>query len=126
MTKEKPLAASKSKNVPARPAARASKPKSAYSQAEITEIFRRFSVQRPEPEGELDHVNPFTLVVAVALSAQATDVGVNKATGALFEVADTPQKMVDLGEERLQDYIKTIGLYSHQGQECDRPVAKAD
>jgi endonuclease III len=111
MTKEKPLTAPKSKNVPARSAAKARKPKSAYSPAEITEIFRRFSVQRPEPKGELDHVNPFTLVVAVALSAQATDVGVNKATKALFQVADTPQKMVDLGEERLQDYIKTIGLY---------------
>jgi endonuclease III len=111
MTKEKPLTTQKLKNAPARQAAQGRKPKSAYSQAEIAEIFRRFSVQRPEPKGELDHVNPFTLVVAVALSAQATDVGVNKATKALFQVADTPQKMIDLGEERLQDYIKTIGLY---------------
>ncbi|RCW22077.1 DNA-(apurinic or apyrimidinic site) lyase /endonuclease III [Ciceribacter lividus] len=79
-------------------------------------MFRRFSVQRPEPRGELEHVNAFTLVVAVALSAQATDVGVNKATRALFKVADTPQKMLDLGEERLRDYIKTIGLYRNKAK----------
>ncbi|MCM2290775.1 endonuclease III [Allorhizobium sp. BGMRC 0089] len=91
-------------------------PRSAYSKAELSEIFRRFSVQRPEPKGELEHVNPFTLVVAVALSAQATDAGVNKATRALFKVADTPQKMLDLGEERLRDYIKTIGLYRNKAK----------
>jgi endonuclease-3 len=90
--------------------------RSAYSRAEIEEIFRRFSVQRPVPKGELEHVNPFTLVVAVALSAQATDVGVNKATRALFAVADTPQKMIELGEERLRDYIKTIGLYRNKAK----------
>ena len=82
-----------------------------YTPAEIDEIFRRFSVQRPEPKGELYHTNPFTLVVAVALSAQATDVGVNRATRHLFPVADTPEKMVAIGEEKLRDYIKTIGLY---------------
>jgi len=90
--------------------------RSAYSKAELTEIFRRFSVQRPEPKGELEHVNPFTLVVAVALSAQATDAGVNKATRALFAVADTPQKMLDLGEDRVRDYIKTIGLYRNKAK----------
>jgi endonuclease III len=74
-------------------------------------IFARFAEAEPEPKGELDHVNAYTLVVAVALSAQATDAGVNKATRALFAVADTPQKMLDLGEERLIDYIKTIGLF---------------
>ncbi len=79
-------------------------------------MFRRFSVQRPEPKGELEHVNAFTLVVAVALSAQATDAGVNKATRALFKVADTPQKMLDLGEERLRDHIKTIGLYRNKAK----------
>ncbi len=79
-------------------------------------MFRRFSVQRPEPKGELEHVNAFTLVVAVALSAQATDAGVNKATRSLFKVADTPQKMLDLGEERLRDYIKTIGLYRNKAK----------
>ena len=90
--------------------------KTAYSLAEREEIFHRFSVQRPEPRGELEHSNPFTLVVAVALSAQATDVGVNKATRALFKVADTPEKMLELGEERLRDYIRTIGLYRNKAK----------
>jgi endonuclease-3 len=76
----------------------------------------RFSRQRPEPKGELEHVNPFTLVVAVALSAQATDAGVNKATRALFAVADTPEKMLALGEDRVRDYIKTIGLYRNKAK----------
>ncbi len=92
------------------------KVKTAYSQAEIEEIFRRFSIQRPEPKGELEHVNPFTLVVAVALSAQATDAGVNKATRALFAAADTPEKMVALGEEKVREYIKTIGLYRNKAK----------
>ena len=93
-----------------------SKPKTAYSQAEIEEIFRRFSIQRPKPKGELEHVNPFTLVVAVALSAQATDAGVNKATRALFAIADTPEKMVALGEDQVRDYIRTIGLYRNKAK----------
>ncbi|MDP3523065.1 MAG: endonuclease III [Hoeflea sp.] len=87
-----------------------------YSADEIREIFRRFSIQRPEPKGELEHVNPFTLVVAVALSAQATDAGVNKATRALFALADTPEKMLVLGEERVRDLIKTIGLYRNKAK----------
>ena len=87
-----------------------------YSPEEIREIFRRFSIQRPEPKGELEHVNPFTLVVAVALSAQATDAGVNKATRALFALADTPEKMLALGEERVRDLIKTIGLYRNKAK----------
>ena len=95
---------------------RAKRVKTAYTEDELREIFRRFSVQRPEPKGELEHVNPFTLVVAVALSAQATDAGVNKATRALFKVADTPQKMLDLGEETVRDYIKTIGLYRNKAK----------
>ncbi|KQO75811.1 endonuclease III [Rhizobium sp. Leaf262] len=90
--------------------------KTLYSQDELKEIFRRLSIQRPEPKGELEHSNPFTLVVAVALSAQATDVGVNRATRGLFAVADTPQKMLDLGEERLIGYIKTIGLYRNKAK----------
>jgi len=90
--------------------------KPAYSREEMEEIFRRFSVQRPEPKGELEHVNPFTLVVAVALSAQATDAGVNKATRALFKVADTPQKMLALGEEGVTQYIRTIGLYRNKAK----------
>ena len=85
--------------------------KSLYAPDEIREMFRRFAIQRPEPKGELEHVNAFTLVVAVALSAQATDVSVNKATRALFAVADTPAKMVALGEEGVSSYIKTIGLW---------------
>ncbi len=99
---------------PRKKAARAAKPK--YTQDEVREIFRRFSVQRPEPKGELKYANPFTLVVAVALSAQATDVSVNKATKPLFAVADTPQKMLALGEERLGGYIRTIGLWRNKAK----------
>ncbi|MCC3304077.1 endonuclease III [Sneathiella sp. HT1-7] len=79
--------------------------------ADIREFFRRLEENNPEPEGELNYVNSFTLLVAVVLSAQATDVGVNKATGPLFAIADTPEKILDLGEDTLRDYIKTIGLY---------------
>jgi endonuclease-3 len=91
----------------------ASRPKASrpWTEAEVREAFSRFQKANPEPKGELEHLNPFTLLVAVVLSAQATDAGVNKATRALFAVADTPQKMIALGEERLRDYIKTIGLY---------------
>jgi endonuclease III len=78
---------------------------------QIAEMFRRFEKADPAPEGELDYVNPYTLLVAVVLSAQATDSGVNRATGPLFKVADTPQKMVELGETKLTSYIRTIGLY---------------
>ena len=91
-------------------------PRARYTRDELTEIFERFRQQRPEPKGELDHVNPFTLLVAVVLSAQATDVGVNKATKELFQVADTPEKMVALGEARIRDYIKTIGLYRNKAK----------
>ena len=82
----------------------------------IFEIFRRFRESEPAPKGELEHVNAYTLVVAVALSAQATDAGVNKATRALFAVADTPQKMLDLGLEQVTDYIKTIGLFRQKAK----------
>lgn len=82
----------------------------------IREIFTRFQESEPEPKGELDHVNVYTLVVAVALSAQATDKGVNKATAELFKIADTPQKMLDLGIEALTDHIKTIGLYRQKAK----------
>lgn len=82
-----------------------------YTREEVREIFRRFSVQRPDPRGELDFKNPFTLLVAVVLSAQATDVGVNKATKGLFAVADTPQKMLRLGEDKVGGFIRTIGLW---------------
>ena len=79
--------------------------------AEIEEAFRRFKAANPEPKGELQHLNSFTLLVAVVLSAQATDAGVNKATPALFALADTPEKMVALGETRVRELIKTIGLF---------------
>jgi endonuclease-3 len=82
-----------------------------WTTAEIEEAFRRFQSVNPTPRGELEHINPFTLLVAVVLSAQATDAGVNKATPALFSAADTPEKMVALGETRVQDLIKTIGLF---------------
>jgi endonuclease-3 len=74
-------------------------------------IFERLAAANPTPKGELQYINPFTLLVAVVLSAQATDAGVNKATPALFAIADTPAKMAALGEERLAELIKTIGLY---------------
>ena len=102
------------KKAPAKPPARAKKSLRAqkpWTPAEVREAFTRFRKANPEPKGELEHLNPYTLLVAVVLSAQATDAGVNRATRALFAVADTPQKMLALGEEKLRDYIKTIGLY---------------
>ena len=99
---------------PRRP--KAARRRSLYTRAEVHEIFRRFAVQRPEPKGELEHVNAFTLLVAVVLSAQATDLGVNKATRALFAAADTPEKMLELGEEKVREYIKTIGLYRNKAK----------
>ena len=80
--------------------------------ADIEEFYSRLQEQMPEPKGELHYVNPYTLLVAVVLSAQATDVGVNKATGPLFKVADTPEKMVALGEVKVRNYVKTIGLFN--------------
>ncbi|MEI2735830.1 MAG: endonuclease III [Rhodoblastus sp.] len=104
-----------------RPAATAAAKKSAVRRklaprkyadaATVREIFTRLRAQNPEPKGELEYVNPYTLLVAVALSAQATDAGVNKATRALFAAADTPQKMLALGEDKVRDHIKTIGLF---------------
>lgn len=80
--------------------------------ADIAAFFDRLAETNPAPKGELEYINPYTLLVAVVLSAQATDTGVNKATRPLFAVADTPEKMLELGEERLRDYIKTIGLFN--------------
>ena len=80
--------------------------------ADIEKFYSRLQEQMPEPNGELHYVNPYTLLVAVVLSAQATDVGVNKATGPLFKVADTPEKMVALGEAKVRNYVKTIGLFN--------------
>ncbi len=83
-------------------------------------VFTRFQAAQPEPKGELDHVNAYTLVVAVALSAQATDRGVNKATKALFAVADSPQKMLDLGLDGLIGHIRTIGLFNTKAKNVMR------
>ena len=84
--------------------------------AQMKEIFTRFHALEAEPKGELEHVNAYTLLVAVALSAQATDAGVNKATRALFAIADTPDKMLALGEEALIEHIKTIGLFRNKAK----------
>jgi endonuclease-3 len=78
----------------------------------VDQFYARLAERNPEPQSELSFLNPFTLLVAVVLSAQATDVGVNKATAALFPLADTPEKMLALGEEGLKGYIKTIGLFN--------------
>src|SRR5437868_6339232 len=83
----------------------------AFSKREVREFYRRLAESRPIPQTELEFINPFTLLVAVVLSAQATDVGVNKATPALFALADTPDKMLALGEERVTELIRTIGLF---------------
>jgi endonuclease III len=83
----------------------------AFSKREVREFYRRLAETRPIPQTELEFINPFTLLVAVVLSAQATDTGVNKATPALFALADTPEKMQALGEERLVELIRTIGLF---------------
>ena len=80
--------------------------------SDVFEFFRRLAESNPAPETELEYVNPYTLLVAVALSAQATDVGVNKATRSLFAKVKTPQQMLELGEDRLKDHIKTIGLFN--------------
>lgn len=86
------------------------------SKDEIEAIFAAFARDTPEPKGELNSVNAFTLLVAVVLSAQATDAGVNKATPALFKLADTPEKMVKLGVEQITDLIKTIGLFRNKAK----------
>ncbi len=84
--------------------------------SEVAEIFRRLHAIEPEPRGELEHVNAYTLLVAVVLSAQATDAGVNKATRPLFAIADTPEKMLALGEDQVRDFIKTIGLFRNKAK----------
>ncbi|WP_445502226.1 endonuclease III [Microvirga sp. G4-2] len=100
--------------VPAKAVAKAVRSRSPkpVDRATMIEIFRRLKEANPEPKGELDYTNSYTLLVAVALSAQATDVGVNKATKELFRVADTPQKMLALGEEGLRRHIKTLNFFN--------------
>ena len=83
---------------------------------EVHEFFRRLSEDNPEPRSDLEWTNAYTLLVAVTLSAQATDIGVNKATKELFKIVDTPQKMLDLGLEGLKSHIKTIGLYNNKAK----------
>lgn len=100
-TKDSPVAKAKAKSTQKLP---------------IAKVFERFREKTPEPKGELEHVNAYTLLVAVVLSAQATDAGVNKATRALFKVADTPEKMVGLGEDTVREYVKTIGLYRNKAK----------
>jgi endonuclease-3 len=91
-------------------------PRPRLNRAQISKIYEHLRRLDPNPKTELNYSNPYTLVVAVALSAQSTDVGVNKATKALFEKADTPEKMVALGEEVVRDHIKTIGLYKNKAK----------
>jgi endonuclease-3 len=105
----------KSKPIKPKLARPKAKPKD-WSPAEVEEAFRRFHKAMPEPKTELQYLNPFTLLVAVVLSAQATDAGVNKATPALFAAADTPEKMAALGEDKIRDLIKTIGLYRNKAK----------
>ncbi len=84
--------------------------------AEMEQVFQRFAENNPNPEGELESVNTFTFLVAVVLSAQATDEGVNKATRGLFQVADTPEKMLALGEDKVREHVRTIGLYRNKAK----------
>jgi len=91
-------------------------PRPKLTRAQISDIYRHLQTLDPAPRTELDYTNVYTLVVAVALSAQSTDVGVNKATKALFAKADTPEKMVALGEDVVRDHIKTIGLYKNKAK----------
>jgi endonuclease-3 len=104
------------KTTPIRPLKKPTKKPKPWSAAEVEEAFRRFKKASPAPQTELKSINPYTLLVAVVLSAQATDAGVNKATPALFAVADTPEKMVALGEDKVRDFIKTIGLYRNKAK----------
>ncbi len=83
---------------------------------EVHRLFSALAAEKPEPKGELEYTDPYTLLVAVVLSAQATDVGVNKATRRLFAEADSPERMLALGEDRLRDYIQTIGLYRNKAK----------
>jgi endonuclease-3 len=101
---------------PPRAIKRARKGRLRTSPERVEELFRRFAKANPEPVGELEYVNPYTLLVAVVLSAQATDAGVNKATRSLFKIADTPQKMVAIGLNDVQERIKTIGLYRNKAK----------
>jgi endonuclease-3 len=95
-------------------------PAALMTKSDIDAFFRRLAERMPAPETELDYSNPFTLLVAVVLSAQATDVGVNKATKALFAIADSPAKMAELGEDTIRDHIKTIGLFNTKAKNVQK------
>ncbi len=102
---------------PRKPTTRRRKPRrSRFSKEVASQIFARFAAANPAPQGELEHINPYTLLVAVVLSAQSTDAGVNRATRPLFKVADTPAKMVALGEDAVRAHIKTIGLFRNKAK----------
>ncbi len=116
----KPAAKAKSKPTPKAKSTSPTKPAKSSTATTIHQIFAAFAKATPEPKGELEHVNAFTLLVAVVLSAQATDAGVNKATRALFAAADTPRKMLALGEDTVRDYIKTIGLFRNKAKNVIR------
>src|SRR5262249_30254536 len=96
------------------------KPGGRLPQAEIATMFDRFAAAAPDPRGELSFINPYTLLVAVVLSAQATDASVNKATEPLFKLVQTPAQMIELGEEKLRHYIRTIGLYNTKAKNVIR------
>lgn len=87
---------------------------------DVEEFFRRLAAATPIPRSELEYINPYTLLVAVVLSAQATDAGVNKATEPLFKIVHTPRQMLELGEARLKDYIRTIGLFNTKARNIIR------
>lgn len=101
---------------PGKQPGKTSKAKGAPDPRRTAAIFARLKVSNPEPKGELEHVNAYTLLVAVVLSAQATDAGVNRATRAMFKVADSPQKMLALGEDQVREFIKTIGLFRNKAK----------
>ncbi len=111
-----PKAARPGPSPPKSARAKASKRRVAPDSERVAEIFRRLASARPEPKGELEYVNPYTLLVAVVLSAQATDAGVNKATRGLFKVADSPGKMLALGLAEVEQRIRTIGLYRNKAR----------
>jgi endonuclease III len=115
-SKQPPTARGERAAAPAKTAPAPRRRPAKLSKGEIAEIFRRLRDANPEPRGELEYVNPYTLLVAVVLSAQATDAGVNKATRALFQKADTPAKMVALGEDAVREAIRTIGLYRNKAK----------
>lgn len=106
------------RRLPLDPKTRPRRPRSSktWRAAEVHDAFERFRNSNPAPKGELEHLNPYTLLVAVVLSAQATDAGVNKATRQLFAQADTPQKMLALGEDAVREHIRTVGLYRNKAK----------